>query len=288
MSPLALVLVIGAAGLHATWNALAKRAQNQLAFLWSAVGLASFIFAPLAVWITVANGFPRAAIPFVGATSLFHALYFYALGRAYQASDYSLVYPVARGLGVALVPGMALALFGERLSPLGIIGVSLVLLGILSLHQTRRVPRSTAAGAASVRAGTSWAVLTGLTIASYSLVDKAGVTRLHPIPYICFMGLGQCALLLPAIVANRRMVRHEWAVNWPAIVVASTMTLTSYLLVLFAFRLSKVGYVVAARELSIVFSAGIGTLWMGEGHLRARLVGAGVILAGVICVSLAR
>ncbi|MBI3029841.1 MAG: EamA family transporter, partial [Candidatus Rokubacteria bacterium] len=59
-------------------------------------------------------------------------------------------------------------------------------------------------------------------------------------------------------------------------------------LVLFAYRLSKVGYVVAARELSIVFSAIIGSLWLGEGRLGPRLLGALVILAGVACVALAR
>ena len=65
------------------------------------------------------------------------------------------------------------------------------------------------------------------------------------------------------------------------------MNLTSYLLVLFAFRLSKVGYVVAARELSILFSAFIGSLWLGEGPLLPRLTGASIVLAGVVCVALA-
>ena len=73
-----------------------------------------------------------------------------------------------------------------------------------------------------------------------------------------------------------------------AILVASTMNLTSYLLVLFAFRLSKVGYVVAAREISIVLSAIIGSVWREEGRLGPRLAGAGVVLAGVACLAAAR
>jgi drug/metabolite transporter (DMT)-like permease len=66
------------------------------------------------------------------------------------------------------------------------------------------------------------------------------------------------------------------------------MNLSAYLLVLFAFRLTKVGYVVAARELSIVFSTVIGSWWLGEGRLGGRLAGAAVILAGVVCIALAR
>ena len=68
---------------------------------------------------------------------------------------------------------------------------------------------------------------------------------------------------------------------------ASAINLTAYLLVLFAFRLSKVGYVVAGRELSIVLSTLIGSLWMNEGRLLPRLAGTAVVLAGVVCVALA-
>jgi drug/metabolite transporter (DMT)-like permease len=66
------------------------------------------------------------------------------------------------------------------------------------------------------------------------------------------------------------------------------MTGVGYMLVLFAFRLSKTGYVVAARELSIVFSTVIGSLWLHEGRLGPRLLGAGIILLGVVCVAAGR
>ena len=66
------------------------------------------------------------------------------------------------------------------------------------------------------------------------------------------------------------------------------MSPTAYVLVLFAFQLSKTGYVVAAREMSIVLSAIIGAAWMKEGTGSRRLAGAAVVLAGVACVALAR
>ena len=66
------------------------------------------------------------------------------------------------------------------------------------------------------------------------------------------------------------------------------MTLTAYLLVLFAFRLSKAGYVVAAREVSIVISVLIGRLWFGERRLAPRLAGAALVLAGLVCLAVAR
>ncbi len=249
----ALALVIAAAMLHAVWNALAKRARDQLVFLWSSVSLATVVLLPVGLLALPGERIPAAAVPFVVATIAIHAVYFYALGRAYRHGDFSRVYPIARGLGVALVPVAALMVFGERLSPLGTTGIALVVAGVAGLHLT--APWRGGALPPASSAGTAWALLTGLLIASYSIVDKAGVARLHPLPYIGLMGLGMSALLVPVVLRDRAALAREWRENWQTIVVASAMNLTSYLLVLFAFRLSKVGYVVAARELSILFSA---------------------------------
>ncbi len=285
MSGPALALVACAAVMHATWNALAKRAEDQFAFLWSSVSLAALLLLPIGLWRLPSEPSPVAGLPFVAASVGIHALYFWALGRSYRDGDFSRVYPMARGLGVALVPVIALPVFGERLSWLGSLGVGLVVLGIVWLSRNR--PQVCGSAGATLGAGTVWAVVTGLTIASYSLVDKAGVARLHPMPYIALMGLGLSLVLSPVALANRRALAHEWRRRWGTILAASAMNLTSYLLVLFAFRLSKVGYVVASRELSILFSAFIGSLWLGEGRLAPRLAGASIVLAGVICVAFA-
>jgi drug/metabolite transporter (DMT)-like permease len=286
MSGPALLLVVCAAVLHAIWNALAKRAEDQFAFLWSSVSLATLLLLPVGIARLTTEQTPTAGLPFVAASTGIHALYFWALGRSYRFGDFSRVYPMARGLGVALVPLMALPIFGERLSWLGSLGIGLVVVGIAWLG--RRASPSHALAGIGAGAGTVWALVTGATIASYSLVDKAGVARLHPMAYIALMGLGISVVLSPIALANRRAVATEWRQRWRAILVASAMNLTSYLLVLFAFRLSKVGYVVASRELSILFSAFIGSWWLGEGRLTSRLAGASVVLAGVLCVALAR
>jgi drug/metabolite transporter (DMT)-like permease len=281
----ALVLVVCAAILHAIWNALAKRADNQFVFLWCSVSLATALLLPLGLLRLPAEPAPANGLPFVAASVAIHALYFWALGRAYRHGDFSRVYPMARGLGVALVPLVALPLFGEHLSWLGSLGVGLVVVGIVTLGA---MPVATTSVARASGAGTFWALVTGLTIAAYSLVDKAGVARLHPMPYIALMGACLSVVLAPVVLADRPALGREWRRHWRTILVASAMNLTSYLLVLFAFRLSKVGYVVAARELSILFSAFIGSLWLGEGRLAPRLAGASVVLAGVVCVALAR
>ena len=283
MSLGALVLVVCAAALHAGWNALAKRGGDQIVFLWLATIASTVAVTPLGIWQLSQDGFASAAVPFILATIVVHALYFYALGRAYASGAYSLVYPVARGLGVALVPVLALFVFDERLSPAGTLGIALVVAGIAALHVLPGRP----AGAPRLGRGLLWPILTGFTIASYSLVDKAGVARMNPGPYIMLMEIG-CALLgLPLLWVRPAAVRRELR-GWRRVVLAGVMSTLAYTLVLFAFRMSKTGYVVAARELSIVLSALIGSLLLREGRLAPRLAGAAIVLAGVACIAAAR
>jgi drug/metabolite transporter (DMT)-like permease len=280
----ALLLVVAAAVLHAGWNALAKRGGDPVVFLWWVGVVASVLYTPIALAALWPEGVRPAAVPFVIGTVILHAAYFFTLGRAYGAGDLSVVYPIARGLGVALVPLAALALFDERLSALGTVGVALVATGIFVLHW-----RPGAWSRAALRgSGIGWALATGVLIAAYSLLDKAGVVRISPLGYIWLMEVGSCALLTPVAVAKGHVMRREWRVNRGTIVAAALMSPTAYLFVLFAFQLSKTAYVVAAREMSIVLSAIIGSVWLQEGALGRRLAGAGVVLAGVACVAFAR
>src|ERR1043165_215204 len=114
MPAAALALVLAAAVVHSGWNALTKRAHDQFAFLCLAVGLGGVLFLPVTLWTLPPGGVPVPAWPYVIATVVLHALYFYALGRSYRSGEFSLVYPVARGLGVALVPVLAVLVLDER------------------------------------------------------------------------------------------------------------------------------------------------------------------------------
>ncbi|HEX3176090.1 MAG TPA: SMR family transporter [Methylomirabilota bacterium] len=286
MTAAALVLVVAAAFLHAGWNALAKRSRDPVAFLWLASAVAAPALSPWGVRELALAGLPWRAVPFVIGTIVLHVLYFYSLGRAYGTGAYSLVYPIARGLGVALVPILAWLLLDERLSRLGVAGIALVITGVLVLHRVGRPPAPLPGGA--LASASFWATLTGLTIASYSVLDKVGVSRLHPVPYVMLMEAGCVAVFAPFMVRRLPVARAEWAANRWTIAATGLMSAGGYTLVLFAFQLSKAGYVVASRELSIVLSALIGSLLLREGRLTPRLAAATIVLAGVACVALAR
>ncbi len=284
MTGAALALVLSAAVIHATWNALAKGARDPMAMLWWAGVLSSLVLAPPSLYVLARDGFSPRALPFVVATVILHSMYFFSLGKAYQTGDFSVVYPMARGMGVALVPIGAYYFFDERLSRIGILGIALIAAGIFALHWRRGAWSEEAL----LRPGTGWAIATGLCIACYSLVDKVGVSHINPLPYLWAMMLGSCVSLLPAVRARPGSMAREWRENRLAVLLSGVLSPGGYLLVLFAFRLSKAGYVVAGREVSIVISALIGSILLKEGRLPQRLLGAAIVASGVICVALAR
>jgi len=263
---------------------MAKGARDPMAMLWWAGVLSSLALAPPSLYVLARDGFSPRALPFVVATVILHSMYFFSLGKAYQTGDFSVVYPMARGMGVALVPIGAYYFFDERLSRIGILGIALIGAGIFALHWRRGAWSEEAL----LRPGTGWAIATGLCIVCYSLVDKVGVSHINPLPYLWAMMLGSCVSLLPAVRARPGSMAREWRENRLAVLLSGVLSPGGYLLVLFAFRLSKAGYVVAGREVSIVISALIGSILLKEGRLPQRLLGAAIVASGVICVALAR
>jgi uncharacterized membrane protein len=174
------------------------------------------------------------------ATGILHTFYFFFVGSSYEQGDLSVVYPLARGFGPFWVPILAVVILGERLSLPGIIGIALVVAGIYAIH---------------LKSFSFKALLTGCTIAAYSLVDKMGVKSVHPAVYIYFIFLIPLIFLTPyVLIKERRALKPEWQINKGPIMVVGFLVAFTYLLVLFAMQTSNVSYVVAVREVSIVFS----------------------------------
>ena len=292
MGILATVLVLSSASLHASWNLLVKRSQDTLAFLFLANLATLVIYAlPFAGFLR-AHPIPADGWPFVAATSTIHVAYYLCLSAAYSHGALSLAYPIARGTGVALVPLLALPLVHERISLAGGVGIALVVAGILVMHQEPlralvRQPLGIAAGQRSgVNLGTFFALLTGLAICAYSLVDKAGVARVHPVVYGYLLMAGMTLGLSPYILTRRRAgLRREWDENRVPILVVGLLVLGTYLIILTAMRLTAVSYIVALREVSIVIGAVLGVWVLGEGGGRERIPGAVLILAGVLAIA---
>ena len=283
MTATALALVLVAAFMHAFWNYLAKKSRHKIAFIWWIILLAVIFYFPM-FWYY----FAEAQISALGwtcmlATGFLHTFYFFFVGSSYERGDLSVVYPLARGFGPFWVPILAVVFLRERLSLSGIAGIGLVVAGIYVIHlKSFSVKTVFEPFRAIRRPGSIWALLTGCTIAAYSLVDKVGIQSVHPPVYIYFIFFIPLLLLTPYVYIKKQVpLKEEWQINKKPIMAVGFLVVFTYLLVLFAMQTSNVSYVVAARELSIVFSALFGTFWLGEDHRQPRLIGAALIAAGV-------
>jgi uncharacterized membrane protein len=212
------------------------------------------------------------------------------MGGAYERGELSLVYPLARGSGPLFVPILAVTFLQEQLAVTGMVGIALVVLGIYFIHlnsfhiDSMIEPLRAMRGSASI-----WALCTGGAIAGYSLVDKVGVGIVYPPVYIYLMFVISLVLLSPYVLVNERQnIKLEWQVNWGLILIDGLLVLFTYLLILFAFQLSKVSYVVAAREVSIIFSTVFGILWLKEEHASQKIVGTLLIAIGVVLIGLSK
>jgi drug/metabolite transporter (DMT)-like permease len=288
MSGLALGLVLVAAFLHASWNYLAKKSRNKIAFIWWAILFSTILFFPMFIYFRPAGTITPAGWACIVATGILHAFYFWFMGGAYERGDLSLVYPLSRGTGPMLVPILAVLFINEQLSFPGVLGITLVIAGIYVIHLRSFSIPSFLEPFLSMRGSASlWALCTGVTIAGYSLVDKVGVTLVYAPVYIYLMFVISLLLLSPYVFVKVRLdLKKEWNINKVKILIVGFLDLFTYLLILFALQISKVSYVAAAREVSIVFSAYLGIMLLREKNAPQKLAGAVLISLGVVLIGL--
>jgi drug/metabolite transporter (DMT)-like permease len=269
-----ITLVLFAALLHACWNALLKGGPDGF---WSmtVMGLATALAcAPALFFLPLPL---RASWPCIAASTVLHVGYNNFLVRAYRHGDFGSAYPIARGSSPLLVTlGAALAA-GEAPGLRGLAGILLVSAGIISLaFRGARLPER----------GILYALATGAFIAAYSLADGIGA-RLsgNVLAYTGWMSLGWGLAGLPLYVWRRGghgLWRGAGATG--NAVAGGLLSLLAYGIVIFAMTLAPMGSVSALRETSVLFAVLLARIFFGE-HLRVRrMLSAGVIVAGVLCL----
>jgi drug/metabolite transporter (DMT)-like permease len=226
--------------------------------------------------------FPAAASwKWLAASTIIHYFYYFFLLRAYAHGDLSHVYPIARGLGPTLVAIFSDALIGERISLQAGLGVGLVSLGIIGLalgNGWRGLGGR----------GTFFAVLTGLTIAGYTVADGTGVRNAgNPLSYIAWLNIieGPWVFLAALYVRGPALLPYLKAQWWRGSLGGVVATI-GYGIAIWALSLGAMANVAALRETSVLFAALIGTLLLGEKFGAKRVVAALVIVAGLLLMNL--
>jgi drug/metabolite transporter (DMT)-like permease len=281
VSGLALSLVLVAAFAHAGWNLFAKTAHGAAAFVWLGALVGCVLYLPvLAVALVVDPGtLGTMAIGFMVVSGALHSAYFVLLQRGYRHGDLSLVYPLARGTGPLLATVAAIVLLAERPSALALVGAALIVGAVLSL--------ATRPGEGQ-GAAVAFALMTGVSIAAYTIWDKEAVgdQGISPIVYFWGLGLINTLLLTPWVLHRREALRIAWETSRPQALGVGLLSPLAYILVLFALAEAPVSYVAPAREVSILIAAVLGTTVLAEEGLAHRLVAAAGIVLGITALAL--
>lgn len=254
MSAAAVTAVLGAALAHALWNLLLARAEDRQVLLVLAMCVGSLLFLPLAV---ARGGVPAHNWGFLAASGVAEAAYMVLLAQGYAHGDFTLVYPLARGLAPALLTGSAFLVAGEVPSALGALGIALLVSGLAVTALSGRGWHADGR-AVALAAGV------GLLIATYSTLDAVAGRRSDPVAFgLLAMGLGG-VLASPFVLRARGTAALRLAATWRLAVPVGVLLVGGYAVVVAAYAVAPIAYVGALREVSIVFAGLLGWMVLGE------------------------
>jgi uncharacterized membrane protein len=293
VSPQIIALVFLAAVLHVAWNVRLKTAGDPLRTATIGMLAASAGIVPAGIvvrWASGAHPLPVEGVEIGVASGVIEAVSFVILAAAYRRGDLSVVYPLARGTAPLLAVVVGVGLLGERLGLGGTVGVVALLAGFLWLQRPWRAlsgarGRGTGTGATrTIDTSILFALATGVTIATYTAIDRVGTRLIEPVPYAAILWATSCVALLAwnRLVAGGDLLRHGPAATRSA-AIGGWLTLGAYLCILVALSVSPLSGVAPLRESATVFAAAWGSVKLGEAADRAevgRRVGASVLIVG--------
>ncbi|CAN5550394.1 DMT family transporter [soil metagenome] len=275
MNPVAFGLAFGAAILHASWNMVVKDSSDRLLNMWAIIFLPGCVCIPLALVVRPDIG---AIAVMVAVSAMVHTTNDMLMARAYDLVDLSVAYPLARGFSPALIAVGGVWLLGDALSAAAVVGIVLVAGGIVSLATGQFDPR-----------GVTVALTAAVAVASYTLLDGAGVRTLGSAPAFITVSFPAHAALMTIVTLKLRgpaamgafLRRERNRVAGTAVAAPA-----SYVLVLLAIERAPIGLVSAIRETSLVIAAILGVIVLKERLTRRRISAAVVITFGAVTLAL--
>jgi drug/metabolite transporter (DMT)-like permease len=272
-------LVLLAAILHASWNAMAKASSDPLVNIATVTSTGGLVSLP-ALFLFPFPG--EETWPWLIASAVVHYAYQLSLVRMYQLGDLSQVYPIARGLAPLGVGVLAAIGAGELLGTWQFLGLALASISIMALS-------GLGTQGPSSRGAVGMALVTAVLIGLYTFSDGRGVrsveTPIHFIGWSFF--LGSVPMVITAIALRRG---RGWSVlrsGGLQAVVGGVMATIAYGIVLWAMSRTTMAAVSSLRESSVLFAAILGARFLGEPFGTRRVFAAITLVIGLILVQTA-
>lgn len=272
-----IILALGAAVLHTTWNVLLKATADPLPATTRALAASALAVGPLTLagWLAAGRpGLSPAAWAVLAASAVAETFYFVFLSRAYRAGELSAVYPIARGTGPLIAVAGGIFLLGEKLAFGQLIGVLALLAGIWAVRRPRLGPSLLPA------------LVTGIFIGVYTTLDRIGVRLAAPWLYGGSLWVVM-ALFLVVWTRGRPLVGAPPS-QWGSSALIGILMATAYGITLVALTVAPVAVVAPLRESAVVLVTAWGIWRFGEREDAARrLVGAAAIVVGIVLIAAA-
>ena len=270
--------VLGAAFLHASWNALIKTGTSKQSAMMILAICQAGIGATIALW----RGWPVAAAwPWLIGSGVIHMFYQLFLSYAYQYGDLSRVYPIARGAApviVLVISGLFLSdtISTPELAGILVLGAGILLMarGVLAQGEPRKL--------------LPFALGSAVATAGYSITDGMGARAAgDPVLYVGWLMVVAGLFYVPvAIAINGASLLRAPPRSWAMGLLAGALSLGAYAIAVWAMTQAPIAVVAAVRETSILFAVLIGWLVFGEKMTRSKGLAAAIIVAGVVLTRL--
>jgi uncharacterized membrane protein len=291
MDPAVVIMVLLSALMHALRNFFNKRALDKQAFAWWFEVFGLLFFTPVFVFVLIREGLSLSISPvFVLLSGVVHCIYWLFLTISLEKGDLSLVYPITRS-SPALVLIFSVTLLNEQISLLGISGILLVAVGVYTIHMTKFDISELTRPFRSILRDRSiqFAFLTLVSVTSYSLIDKIAVSRMDPVALsylVPWITVGFLTIYLFK-TKTKGVIKKEWKVHKGSILMCGVLGIFGYFLILLAFTVERVSYIVGLRQLSIVFAVLLGGHFLNEKNILIRIISSSIIFLGCYLIIIA-
>jgi drug/metabolite transporter (DMT)-like permease len=268
------ILILVSALCHAVWSALIKSSKNPLSLMGITSVLEVTIFLPL----TFTVPFPTLEVwYFLIATVIIHVFYRLNVIYSYRYGDLSYIYPISRGSSCLFVAIISILFLSSDISVAGFVGILIVCIGLFLISYSKNLSFNFR--------GFALAISTAILITAYTLVDGVGV-RLseNGFSYIYWLFTLNGILLLIIGLISKDGLRKRETYTFRSGIAAGVFATSSYAIVVWSMQFIEIAYVSSIREISIVFAAIIGMLFLFEKNAKSRIIPSILIVSGISVV----
>ncbi len=280
MSLTVFLLVLLSAVFHASWNFILRKVTGNIVVLWLSLWASSLVALPFTLLFLPEeiSTYTTADFFFVLLSGIIHWIYFSLLASAYRYGEISTIYPIARGSGIALTCIFATLFLQEQISPAGLIGIVLIISGI-------GITSGKGILIGDNRRALMLALGVGVSICGYSVVDKGAVATLPPLLFLTLLYLLSAILMTPQILRNYyHQLSEQLRMHWQYALAVGIGSAGAYLIILDAYTLGPVSYIVAMREFAIVIGVLLGAVFLKERVTTRKWIGVLIIVAGLVFI----